>query len=104
MLYQGFRSFHSRYPFRLRHKDSAHFIRAILSACGGRYIQAAASASPTLFFASKGFESELSALRRKNQALRARLLVVEIEGFEPSLTEPESVVLPLHHISILYWG
>ena len=26
---------------------------------------------------------------------------VEIEGFEPSLTEPESVVLPLHHISIL---
>ena len=25
---------------------------------------------------------------------------VEIEGFEPSLTEPESVVLPLHHISI----
>ena len=27
---------------------------------------------------------------------------VEIEGFEPSLTEPESVVLPLHHISILF--
>ena len=26
--------------------------------------------------------------------------VVEIEGLEPSLTEPESVVLPLHHISI----
>ena len=26
---------------------------------------------------------------------------VEIEGLEPSLTEPESVVLPLHHISIL---
>ena len=26
---------------------------------------------------------------------------VEIEGFEPSLTEPESVVLPLHHISML---
>ena len=25
---------------------------------------------------------------------------VEIEGLEPSLTEPESVVLPLHHISI----
>ena len=27
-------------------------------------------------------------------------IVVEIEGLEPSLTEPESVVLPLHHISI----
>ena len=27
---------------------------------------------------------------------------VEIEGLEPSLTEPESVVLPLHHISIWY--
>ena len=27
--------------------------------------------------------------------------LVEIEGFEPSLTEPESVVLPLHHISML---
>ena len=26
--------------------------------------------------------------------------LVEIEGFEPSLTEPESVVLPLHHISM----
>ena len=26
--------------------------------------------------------------------------IVEIEGFEPSLTEPESVVLPLHHISM----
>ena len=26
--------------------------------------------------------------------------LVEIEGLEPSLTEPESVVLPLHHISI----
>ena len=25
---------------------------------------------------------------------------VEIEGLEPSLTEPESVVLPLHHISM----
>ena len=25
---------------------------------------------------------------------------VEIEGLEPSLTEPESVVLPLHHISV----
>ena len=24
-----------------------------------------------------------------------------MEGFEPSLTEPESVVLPLHHISIV---
>ncbi len=34
--------------------------------------------------------------------------MVEIEGLEPSLTEPESVVLPLHHISILFfrglWG
>ena len=28
------------------------------------------------------------------------LVFVEIEGLEPSLTEPESVVLPLHHISI----
>ena len=28
------------------------------------------------------------------------LFFVEIEGLEPSLTEPESVVLPLHHISI----
>ena len=27
-------------------------------------------------------------------------IFVEIEGLEPSLTEPESVVLPLHHISI----
>ena len=27
-------------------------------------------------------------------------MLVEIEGLEPSLTEPESVVLPLHHISI----
>ena len=27
---------------------------------------------------------------------------VEIEGLEPSLTEPESVVLPLHHISIWF--
>ena len=27
---------------------------------------------------------------------------VEIEGLEPSLTEPESVVLPLHHISICH--
>ena len=26
--------------------------------------------------------------------------LVEIEGLEPSLTEPESVVLPLHHISM----
>ena len=26
---------------------------------------------------------------------------VEIEGLEPSLTEPESVVLPLHHISMV---
>ena len=31
-----------------------------------------------------------------------RLRFVEIEGLEPSLTEPESVVLPLHHISILF--
>ena len=26
--------------------------------------------------------------------------LVEIEGLEPSLTEPDSVVLPLHHLSI----
>ena len=31
-----------------------------------------------------------------------RLRFVEIEGLEPSLTEPESVVLPLHHISIFF--
>ena len=30
--------------------------------------------------------------------------VVEIEGLEPSLTEPESVVLPLHHISMAQNG
>ena len=27
-------------------------------------------------------------------------IVVEIEGLEPSLTEPESVVLPLHHLAL----
>ncbi len=32
---------------------------------------------------------------------RLIFMLVEIEGFEPSLTEPESVVLPLHHISML---
>ena len=30
---------------------------------------------------------------------------VEISGFEPEQTEPKSVVLPLHHISVpIYWG
>ena len=41
---------------------------------------------------------------RSNQlsypAMTVVKIVVEIEGLEPSLTEPESVVLPLHHISI----
>ena len=41
---------------------------------------------------------------RSNQlsypAMTLRQNFVEIEGLEPSLTEPESVVLPLHHISI----
>ena len=27
---------------------------------------------------------------------------VEISGLEPELTEPKSVVLPLHHISITF--
>ena len=41
---------------------------------------------------------------RSNQlsypAMTCVRIFVEIEGLEPSLTEPESVVLPLHHISI----
>lgn len=28
------------------------------------------------------------------------LLFVEVPGFEPGMTEPKSVVLPLHHTSI----
>ena len=43
-------------------------------------------------------------IMRSNQlsypAMTCVKIVVEIEGLEPSLTEPESVVLPLHHISI----
>ena len=34
--------------------------------------------------------------------LETFVCLVEIEGLEPSLTEPESVVLPLHHISIYF--
>ena len=30
--------------------------------------------------------------------------LVEISGFEPEQTEPKSVVLPLHHISLLAAG
>ena len=40
---------------------------------------------------------------RSNQLSYPAIMIknfVEIEGLEPSLTEPESVVLPLHHISI----
>ena len=43
---------------------------------------------------------------RSNQlsypAMTCSQYLVEIEGLEPSLTEPESVVLPLHHISIWF--
>ena len=42
-------------------------------------------------------------IMRSNQLSYPAIIVknlVEIEGLEPSLTEPESVVLPLHHISI----
>ena len=52
------------------------------------------------------YESKLSTGRRPTEkapltrGLPIGCLFVEIEGFEPSLTEPESVVLPLHHISM----
>ena len=39
-------------------------------------------------------------IMRSNQLSYPAMILVEIEGLEPSLTEPESVVLPLHHISI----
>ncbi len=29
---------------------------------------------------------------------------VDLPGFEPRLTEPKSVVLPLHHRSVVYFG
>ena len=33
---------------------------------------------------------------------RTSSFYVDLPGFEPRLTEPKSVVLPLHHRSILY--
>ena len=32
------------------------------------------------------------------------LLLVGIPGFEPGMTGPESVVLPLHHIPMFYYS
>ena len=37
---------------------------------------------------------------RKSRQRRLTAQAVEIPGFEPGQTEPKSVVLPLHHISI----
>ncbi len=37
---------------------------------------------------------------KKGETLRSLLFLVELPGFEPGITGPESVVLPLHHSSI----
>ena len=48
------------------------------------------------------FESELSPIPiySKSRSFDRLVALVEIPGFEPGQTEPKSVVLPLHHISI----
>ena len=83
-------------------KDSARVARAILLACGGRTIFTAFVGFADLVFCEKvlmkaSFQQIIS---QKTRRCAPGCKFVEIEGFEPSLTEPESVVLPLHHISI----
>ena len=48
------------------------------------------------------FESELSVayIHSESQPEGWLIALVEIPGFEPGQTEPKSVVLPLHNISI----
>ena len=43
--------------------------------------------------------SQMSATKKSRSCDRL-IVCVEIPGFEPGQTEPKSVVLPLHHISI----
>ena len=53
---------------------------------------------------ARGSEDELPSLFRLlggSTVVCSIGYVVEISGFEPEQTEPKSVVLPLHHISVL---
>ena len=39
----------------------------------------------------------------KKDHLTTSGIFVDPQGFEPQMTEPKSVVLPLHHGSLLFW-
>ena len=73
------------------------------AAAAGALLNNDLGSSNLLFFNERQpDESELSSgCRSLKKPVCDRLIVqVEIPGFEPGQTEPKSVVLPLHHISI----
>ena len=69
---------------------------------GGTRINDRCSTNILFFYKSRTDESELSPTwtYRKSRPKGRLIDSVEIPGFEPGQTEPKSVVLPLHHISI----
>ena len=43
-----------------------------------------------------------NSLKQKKHLSKRKMLLVGIPGFEPGMTGPESVVLPLHHIPMSF--
>ena len=62
----------------------------------------AAPAKSRVFF-SVSAETRRQGDKRKKRSANRSLFLVELPGFEPGITGPESVVLPLHHSSMTFW-
>ena len=50
----------------------------------------------------EGNDSSTKLPKTKKHLSKRKMLLVGIPGFEPGMTGPESVVLPLHHIPISF--
>ena len=89
-------------PSRLDVDRHIHNGKSFVNTVRKRFPEARSGSVPrgTDALARRGGNRLPFCLSTKKQSAAADCFFVEIEGLEPSLTEPESVVLPLHHISI----
>ena len=58
--------------------------------------------SRTEYDGREGNDSSTKLPKTKKHLSKRKMLLVGIPGFEPGMTGPESVVLPLHHIPMSF--